>query len=160
MHFRLNLCLLFPAALLSGCVSFASYQPGPEDIFLVERLDLQNDRNAPDASAAVVVSLDNVEVKPQDRVRLSGVLEEDRDVLALKLSEGEHKIVARVCESGWAAHCGRAYLTLTASRGHYYGLLSTLSKTRDYIEVWVIDLRSGETVVNPLRVHGLTKSYF
>jgi len=153
--------LWLPALLLlSACVSFPPYQPAPEDAFLVERTDVQNPREKSDASGAFALSVDHVDISNRDRVRIPNPLGTGRDIVALKLSPGKHRIAAQACESGWAVNCGKAYLEITALAGHYYGIYSKISKANDYMDMWVVEMRSGETVAGPVRVRGLTKRYF
>lgn len=145
------------AGLVFACATPSDYKPQAMDAFLIDDTDQTTDATDADSSMVLVERVDGKAVTVEDRLRIIGVGAGERGVLALKLSEGTHSLHVKICETGLWVYCSKAYLKLEAKRGHYYRLNAKMSKRNKYADVWVVDLKSGDIVIKPIRVRGFTR---
>ncbi len=68
---------------------------------------------------------------------------------------GLHKVHIMICETGLTRKCADAILSLDAKMGHRYLVAGKVSLRKDFADIWIEDMGSGDTVAGPLRVSGL-----
>ena len=109
-----------------------------------------------------IVSVDRQTIPAQRRIITTRMSSNMKDVTgvnftkSIPLSPGEHKLSVAVCEIGpFAIKCARSIIRFNAEPNGRYRLGGSVSRSKDYADIWIEDLKGGGFAVDKVRVNGL-----
>ena len=76
----------------------------------------------------------------------------------IKIAVGTHRLKIEACDYGlFGGACAQTVLTLDAIAERRYLVTGVVSKSNDYADFWIEDVRSGHKVAGPMRVSNLER---
>lgn len=171
--------LVMPLVLLMSCATPETYSvpPNLEDYAIIDD-DAHSKYLGEDSwrvkKTARIISVDRVKVAYKRKLITPQMAMNMKDVQGVRfdksipLSPGEHKLLVEVCEGPGdnpfevvvlptsIRKCARTVFRLDAESNGRYRLAGSVSRSNNYADIWIEDLKDGTLAVDKVRIKGLS----